>query len=52
LVNRRYRIYDRPQTIGARLAGPFARVVPRRLAPSRLAAVAVRRATRPGRRHL
>ena len=34
-------------SFGARLAGPFALVVPRRLAPSRLAVVAVRRVLVP-----
>src|SRR5687767_12952436 len=37
----------RGQTFGARLAGPFAFTVPRRLAPSRLAWVAVRRVLVP-----
>ena len=41
-----------PCPIGARLAGPFTDAVPRRLPPSRLAAVAVRPTTRPGRRRL
>src|SRR5688572_30621908 len=47
-----YGIYARPKRVGARLAGPFTDAVPRRLAPSRLAAVAVRPTTRPGRRRL
>ena len=35
---------------GARLAGPFSRLAPRRLAPSRLALVAACPGTPPGRR--